>query len=252
MRKAFFNILLLVMMLPSLRVMAAGLDEGLSIKARAGYGVGAFAPYGMPEAIVGIDAFRLTPSFRAGVDAALPLGSRWGVSAGLFVENKAMDVDVRVKGYHMELHQGTEGMEGVFTGRVSQQISMLMLTVPVCATFAVSPKVELHAGIYGSLLLNKTFSGVASDGYIRRGGPTGPRIDIGDTPETQATYDFSDDLRNLQAGATVGVDWMPWSRLGFSLDLSVGFTSIFKASFKTVEQRLYPFYGTLGIFYRLL
>jgi len=243
-------ILVIAMMLPSLRVMAEGLGDGLSLKVKAGYSLGASAPYGMPDAIDGIDAFRLTPSFRAGADATLSLGSQWGVSAGLFVEKKAMDVAVRVKGYHMEMRQGTESIEGVFTGHVVQQISMLMLTLPVCATFAVSPKVELRAGVYGSLLLNKTFSGVASDGYIRRGGPTGPKIIIGDTPETQATYDFSDDLRNLQAGATVGVDWMPLSRLGFSLDLTMGFTSIFKANFKTVEQPLYPIYGTLGVFYR--
>ena len=129
---------------------------------------------------------------------------------------------------------------------------MLVLTLPVCATFSVSPAVNLRAGVYGSLLLSGKFSGTASDGYIRRGDPTGPKIIIGDTPETQATYDFSDDLRKLQAGAAVGVDWMPLPRLGFSLDLAVGFTGIFKSDFKTVEQALYPIYGTLGVFYKIL
>ena len=245
-------ILVLAMMLPSVRVMAEGLGDGFSLKVKAGYSLGASTPYGMPEAIVGIDAFRLTPSFRAGVDATLPLAKLWGVSAGLFVERKAMDVAVRTKGYHMEMRQGTESIEGVFTGHVGQQISMLMLTLPVCITYAISPKVELHAGVYGSLLLSNKFTGVASDGYIRQGGPTGPKIIIGDTPEAQATYDFSDDMRKLQAGATVGVDWLPWSRLGFSLDLTMGFTGIFKAGFKTVEQPLYPIYGTLGVFYKFL
>ena len=250
MKKTF--LLALAMTLTSVCAMAEGSGNGISLKVRAGYSLGASSPYGMPEAIVGIDVFRLTPSIRVGADASLPLESRWALSVGLFMENKAMDVDVRVKGYHMEMRQGTEGMEGVFTGHVSQQISMLMLTVPMCATYAVSSKVELHAGVYGSLLINKKFTGVASDGYIRRGGPTGPRIDIGNTPETQASYDFSNDMRKLQAGATVGVDWMPWSRLGFSFDLYIGFTSIFKASFKTVEQTLYPIYGSLGVFYRFL
>ena len=152
----------------------------------------------------------------------------------------------------MEMRHGTESIEGVFTGHVGQQISMLMLTLPVCATYTISPKLELRAGVYGSLLLNNKFTGVASDGYIRRGGPTGPKIIIGDSPEAQATYDFSDDMRKLQAGATVGVDWLPLPRLGFSLDLSVGFTGIFKADFKTVEQTLYPIYGTIGVFYKIL
>jgi hypothetical protein len=245
-------ILMLAMMLPAVRVMAEGLGDGLSLKVKAGYSIGASAPYGMPEAIEGIDAFRLTPSFCVGVDATLPLDEHCGVSAGFFVERKSMDVAVRTKGYHMEMRQGTESIEGVFTGHVGQQISMLMLTLPVCATYAISPKVELRAGVYGSLLLSNKFTGVASDGYIRRGGPTGPKIIIGDTPESQATYDFSDDMRKLQAGATVGVDWLPWSRLGFSLDFTMGFTGIFKVGFKTVEQPLYPIYGTLGVFYKFL
>ena len=253
MKKIALNILVLVVMLPTVRVMAEGPDDGgISLKARAGYSLGASTPYGMPDAIESIDAFRLTPSFRAGVDAALPLAERWGISAGIVVERKDMDVAVTTKGYHMEMRQGTVGLEGVFTGRVSQQISMLMLTLPVYATFTVSPKVDFRAGIYGSLLLNKKFTGVASDGYIRQGGPTGPKIIIGDTPETQATYDFSDDMCKLQAGATVGVDWMPLERLGFSLDLAVGFTGIFNADFKTVEQTLYPIYGTIGVFYKIL
>ena len=242
----------LAMMLPTVHVMAEGLGDGLSLKVKTGYSIGASTPYGMPEAIEGIDEFRLTPSFRVGVDAAQPLAEHWGVSAGLFVESKAMDVAVRTKGYHMEMRHGMESIEGVFTGHVGQQISMLMLTLPVCATYTISPKLELRAGVYGSLLLNNKFTGVASDGYIRQGGPTGPKIIIGDTPEAQATYDFSDDMRKLQAGATVGVDWLPWSRLGFTLDFTVGFTSIFKTGFKTVEQPLYPIYGTIGVFYMFL
>ncbi len=252
MKKIVLSILVLVMTASSASVRAEGFGDGLSVRARAGYSSGASSPYGMPAEILGIDAFRLTPSFRAGVDATKLVGKQLGVSVGLFVENKAMDVAVRTKGYRMEMRQGTEGLDGVFTGHVGQQISMLVLTLPVCATFSVSPAVNLRAGVYGSLLLSGKFSGTASDGYIRRGDPTGPKIIIGDTPETQATYDFSDDLRKLQAGAAVGVDWMPLPRLGFSLDLAVGFTGIFKSDFKTVEQALYPIYGTLGVFYKIL
>ena len=252
MKKIALNILVLVMMMPSVRAMAEGFGVDMSLKTRAGYSIGASSPYGMPAAIVGIEAFRMTPSFRVGVDVAKPVDTQWAVSMGFFVENKTMDVSVRTKGYHMEMRRGAEGLEGVFTGHVSQQISMLVLTLPVCATFSVSTEVNLRAGVYGSLLMNGKFSGTASDGYIRRGGPTGPKIIIGDTPETQATYDFSDDMRKLQAGATVGVDWMPWSHLGFSLDLTVGFTGIFKSDFKTVEQALYPIYGTIGVFYKIL
>lgn len=39
--------------------------------------------------------------------------------------------------------------------------------------------------------------------------------------------------------------------LGVSADLNWGLTGIFPGDFKTVEQTLYPVYGTIGVFYRL-
>ena len=40
-------------------------------------------------------------------------------------------------------------------------------------------------------------------------------------------------------------------RLGLSFDLSWGLTGIHKSDFKTVEQTLYPIYGTIALTYRL-
>lgn len=51
--------------------------------------------------------------------------------------------------------------------------------------------------------------------------------------------------------AHLGADWQALPRLGFSLDLSMGFTGLFPADFSTVEQTLYPLYGTLGVCYEL-
>jgi hypothetical protein len=39
--------------------------------------------------------------------------------------------------------------------------------------------------------------------------------------------------------------------LGFSFDLSWGLTGIHKSDFKTVEQTLYPIYGTIAVTYKL-
>ena len=39
--------------------------------------------------------------------------------------------------------------------------------------------------------------------------------------------------------------------IGVSADLNWGLTGIFPSDFKTVEQTLYPVYGTIGVFYRL-
>ena len=225
--------------------------DGIRLAARAGYSVGATSPLGMPDGVSSIDAYRLTPSFTVGIDAAYRLSERWSVAAGLRYERKAMDADITAQNYHMELRKGSESLEGVFTGHVSQQVALSMLSLPVYATFDLSPKVRLKAGPCFSLLLGKDFSGTASDGYLRRGGPTGPKIAIGNTPETWATYDFGDDLRSFSAGITIGADWQALPHLGFSADLGIGLTGIFPDSFTTVGQALYPIYGTVGVFYQL-
>lgn len=253
MRRTLLSVVILAMSLfPTQRVVAAGFGDSLSVAVRAGYNVGATTPMGMPSSIVSVDAFKPTPSFRIGSDVLLPLSGRWGLSAGLQIENKAMDADVTTKGYHMEMRRGSESLEGLFTGHVSQQVTQWMITLPVCGVYSLNPKLRLRAGLYGSLLLKKEFSGIASDGYIRKGGATGPKIDIGNTSSTWATYDFSDEMRTLQVGVLMGADWQPFPRLGFYFDLGFGYTGIFQSDFKTVEQTLYPVYGSLGLVFLLI
>ena len=207
---------------------------------------------GIPPTITSIDAFRLTASYRLGFEATAPFAPRWGLTSGLLFESKCMDADVTTKGYPMVMQRGDEHLEGIFTGHISQQVDQKMLTIPLYVNYAANSKLVIRAGIYGSLLLKKEFSGIASDGYLRTGGPTGPKINIGSTPSTWASYDFSKEMRSLQAGFGVGIDWVATPRLGFSADFTMGFTGIFKSDFKTVEQTLYPIYGSIGLIYRIL
>ena len=66
-----------------------------------------------------------------------------------------------------------------------------------------------------------------------------------------ATYELDDDMRSMQFGIGIGADWQVYKGLGVSADLNWGLTGIFPGDYKTVEQTLYPIYGTIGIFYRL-
>lgn len=229
---------------------AGNLPENLELKARVGYSIGGTAPLGIPATIRSIDAFRLTPSVMAGFDVNMSLQSGWGVMTGLRFENKAMDAEVTTKGYRMEVVKGDSKINGLFTGHVKQDVTEWMLTLPIMATYDLGQKVTLKAGPYFSLLLSKDFSGIASDGYLRQGDPTGPRINMGNKEGEWATYDFSDDMRNLQMGVAVGVDWLLHPHFGLSADLNWGLTGIFNSDFKTVEQTLYPIYGTIGVFYK--
>lgn len=225
-------------------------SDSLDVKVRVGYNIGGTAPLPMPASIRSIDAFRLTPSFLVGGDVILPLGDRFGLSAGLHLENKGMDADVTVKSYSMEMKKGNSQISGLFTGHVSQQVTQWMLTIPVSFRFQVS-SFTFKFGPYFSLLLKKEFSGIASDGYLRQGDPTGPRIEIGNKEGEWATYDFSDEMRSLQWGLGVGLDWRFSRHVGLSADLNWGLSGIFNSDFKTVEQTLYPIYGCIGLFYNL-
>ena len=230
---------------------ASGFGDSLVVKARAAYSLGGTAPLGLPASIRSIDAFRLSPSLSVGAEVGLPLDDTWGFSAGLRLGNKGMDAEITVKSYRMEMRQGNSYFSGLFTGHVKQEVTQWMLTLPLQATCRLDEKQTLKAGPYVSLLLSKGFRGIAYDGYIRQGDPTGPRIDIGSTEADWATYDFSDSMRSLQWGVTVGLDWQLSRRLGLSADLNWGLSGLFQSSFTTVEQTLYPIYGTLGLFYQL-
>lgn len=229
----------------------AGILEEMQLRARVGYSIGGIAPIPLPETIRSIDSYTLTPSFMVGVDAQLPLNQQWGISVGLHFENKAMDGDVTTKAYYMEVIKGDSKLTGLFTGHVNQKVTQWMFTVPVQATLQLGQKLSLRGGPYFSLLTSKEFSGIASDGYLRENNPTGAKILMGNKEGEWATYDFNDDMRTFQFGIGVGADWQVHKRIGLSADLNWGLTGIFPSDFKTVEQTLYPIYGTIGVFYRL-
>ncbi len=234
----------------SSNTVAGSLLDDLQLKARVGYSIGGTAPLPLPATIRSIDAYRLTPSFMAGIDAQLPLNERWGVMTGLRFENKAMDGDVTTKAYYMEVVKGNSKLSGLFTGHVRQKVTEWMLTLPIQATLKLGSKWTLKGGPYVSLLLSKEFSGIASDGYLRQDNPTGAKILIGNKEGEWATYEFNDNLRKFQFGVGIGADWQFYKNWGASADLNWGLTGIFEGDFNTVKQTLFPIYGTIGFFYR--
>ena len=250
MNKIVTTIVLFALLLGTDKAEAGSWTEDLEWKARVGYSIGGTAPLGMPATIRSIDSYSLTPSVMAGVDVRMPLSNRWGVTAGLRIENKAMKVEATTKGYRMEVVKGDSRLEGLFTGHISQEVTQWMLTMPIQASLQLGEKVALKAGPYFSLLVDKDFSGIASDGYLRQNNPVGPKINIGNKEGEWATYDFSDDMRSLQMGIAIGADWQLHEHIGLTADLSWGLTGIFNNDFKTVEQTLYPIYGTIGVYYK--
>jgi len=126
-----------------------------------------------------------------------------------------------------------------------------MLTVPITATYSLNDRLHFRLGPYISYVTSHSFKGYVYDGYLRETDPTGPKINMGSTKETRGNYDFSGNMRRFHCGIDAGVDWRITKRWGLFGDITWGLTGVHKSSFKTIEQTLYPIFGTLGITYKL-
>lgn len=225
--------------------------DSLSLKARVGYSIGGTAPVSLPATIRGINEYRLQPNFCMGVDAKNTLDPNWSMLIGLRFESKGMHVDARVKNYYEEIVKGNESLAGRFTGDVTTQVRLWMMTIPLQAVWSPTPKIDVRCGPYVSMLTSKSFTGYVHNGYLRVGDPTGAKVELGNDEEARGNYDFTEHLRPLQWGLNFGVDWTLYRRFGIFADISWGLTGVHKKDFKTIEQTLYPIFGTLGATYRL-
>lgn len=230
---------------------AGSVFDNLVYYGRFGFSIGGTSPIGMPETIRGLSKYTLKANVILGLDAYKPIAGGWGLQAGFHLENKGMETDARVKNYQMEMRQGSETLKGRFTGNVVTNVEEWMLTLPLQGTYDAGSKVRLRIGPYFSYLLSNKFDGYAYNGYLRVGDPTGEKVEMGTDEASRGDYDFSDDMRKWQFGVAAGADWQFSRRVGAYADLSWGVTGVFKKDFKTIEQTMYPIYGTIGITYKL-
>ena len=231
---------------------AQKLLENNTYYVRLGYNIGGTAPVGMPATIRSLSRYTLQPNLLIGADVHKRYGdSKWGLMLGIHLEQKDMEIDARVKNYHMAMVQGTQRIEGMFTGQVVSEAGLGMVTIPVLATYDITPKVRIKAGPYVSYAYQTEFSGYAYDGYIREKDPTGTKVMVGIGDAANGTYDFSDSMRNLFFGIDVGADWYFSRRWGASIDLSWGLNGIFKRNFDVIDDTLYPIYANIGVTYRI-
>ena len=217
--------------------------------AKLGYSLGGTTPFPIPAEIREIKGFK--PLCNLSVQALYRIGmsERWAIQPGLRVERKGMTSDANVKNYGMTIDDGEGGtVSGRWTGDVRMTSDMLQMTLPFSAVFCCSSRWDLHAGLYMGFLLRHKFYGEVSNGYLREGDPTGAKIEIDDQPQT---FDFSEEMRNLQWGATLGGEYHICPKIGIFADLNWGFNDIFVKDFTTITFGLYPVYATLGVSYSL-
>lgn len=244
----------IITLLAGLMISVAGwgkiLPDSLNYTFRAGYNIGGTAPLGMPATIRGLNSYDLQPNFSLGLDVWKDFWGNWGALAGVHIENKGMKIDAKVKNYHMEVVQGGERLEGQYTGCLITECNQWMLTIPVMATYHTG-RWLLKCGPYLSYVATREFEGYVYDGYLRKGNPTGDKVVMGPKGSDNPTFDFGGNMRKVQWGIDLGADYRIGQRFGVYADLTWGLNGAFESSFKTIEQTMYPIYGTIGVTYKL-
>lgn len=214
---------------------------------KLGYNIGGSAPLPIPAEIRKINGFKPLFNFNFQVLYNIGLSERWGILTGARVERKGMTTEATVKNYSMSIMDEEGGtVSGRWTGDVTMTSDIIQVTIPASAAFNCSEKWRVHAGMYLGIATNHKFNGEVCNGYLREGDPTGAKIEIDDNPQS---FDFSEDMRNLQIGATAGCEFKIHNRFGAFADLNWGVNNIFVSDFETISFNLYPIYATLGLSY---
>lgn len=245
------KILLLALLALQITLVRAQFLKDVNVEALVGYNIGGTMPLGMPASIRGLNSYTPQLNPQVGIKAEKPITGKWGVETGVVLDRKAMKTDAQVKGYHMTMSRGGEAIEGYFTGNVVTEVGTWTLGIPVEMTFKPADNLKIYAGPYVGLNLSRNFEGYAYDGYIRKDTPTGERIELGNTAEERGEYNFNDDMRKAQWGINAGVAYQLIDKLGIYANLAWGMSGAFNKEFRTIEQKMYPIYGTIGLNYKL-
>ena len=223
--------------------------KGLEYRIKAGFNIGGTSPLPLPAEIRKINSYR--PGMQIAIEGNVIKwfdGTKWGGLFGVRFENKGMKTDAQVKNYHMVMDSydpvNPGHMEGAWTGYVKTNVKNSYVTLPFQAIYKVSKRWDIKFGPYISFLTNGDFSGTAYDGYIREGDPTGEKAEV-----SEATYDFSNDLRTFQWGLDAGGEWRAYKHLSVYADLTWGLNSIFKKDFESISFNMYNVYLNFGFGY---
>lgn len=225
-------------------------DDQWEFKAFAGYNIGGTSPLPLPAEIRKVNSWN--PGFGGTLAFHVTrwLTPEWGITSGLAIDLKGMKIDADVKYWQTNLVVGegdnTGMFSGTFSGKNKTNTRNDYLVVPVLAAYRISDQWTVRLGGYLASQRKAKFEGSASDGYIRNGGPTGERINV-----TNASYDFSDEIKGFDAGIMASADWFFKPQLGLTTQLSWGLVPVFPGSFEGISYKMYNIYGMIGIAYRL-
>jgi len=207
--------------------------------AKIGINLGGTMPRPMPNNIVKVESYN--PSIAPTIEA---VALRWisdkvGVSAGIRSDNKGMKSTAKVQEYAINFGE----LNGTFKGIVNTEINFNYVGLPILTHYAFTENFSVYAGIYYAYLLSGEFKGSVNDGKLNDGSGIPPDID-------HREYDFSSELRNYDAGLSIGLNFLPYNEhLLLSFDFNYGLLSVFPSDFNGIADDMQNVYGKFSVGY---
>jgi len=207
---------------------------------KIGLNLGGTMPFPTPANIEEIKKY--SPNFSPAIEAE---ALRWfskkiGVSAAISSDNKGLKNTSKVKRYSMKFGN----YNGEFTGDVETKMNFNYLKLPILAHYAFE-SFSVYAGVYYAYLLSGEFKGAAIEGNLNN-------IDSNSPPSyiEREEYDFSKELRNNDAGFSLGLNFLPYNEhILLSFDFNYGLVSVFHDDFEGMAYDMQNIYGKLSVGY---
>ncbi|GJH39503.1 membrane protein [Capnocytophaga sp. HP1101] len=222
--------------------------KGWEYELRAGVNIGGASPIPLPKEIRKIKGY--SPKFNGSFEGVVTkwLNSKWGISAGLRLEEKGMETDANVKNYGMEIIDQGNHVSGYWTGDVHTAYKSSFVTLPISVNYRLANRWKVRLGLFASYRMDGDFSGYVTDGYLREGTPIGEKVSF--TNDQTASYNFSSNLRHWHFGTQLGGSWQAFKHFSINADVNYVMNNIFEKDFKTITFNMYPIYMNIGFGYR--
>ena len=216
---------------------------------RLGFTIGGITPVPLPAEIREMMTFSPNGAFMQEIYGYKLFKEKFGFYFGERLAVEGMNVEARVKNYHMSIEQGGDYISGYFTGVDKTEAKLISVKILIEFMARVNSRLDLRVGPYIQINLHREFKGEVYDGYLRENTPTGQKVVFSDG--SKATYDFSEDVKKTCFGAEVAADFQIKNGFGIFANLDYGFRSVFPDDFETISFKMYPIFFSLGLSYRI-
>lgn len=228
----------------------ARIVDNVDFEVQYGINMGGFMPsiFDMPSEIEEIQHFAPVGWGNLQMHVNYFFNDKYGLQAGLAIENRGMATDALVKSFHTTVVKDNSSVEGYFTGKVHTHAQVGQLTLPVSFVWHPYKKWNIEAGLSASYIFRKTFDGAVSDGYLRHLTPIGPKIAF--EGSVKGEYDFSEDMRDFNVGCRLNLAYLLSEHYSVKLGVHSDFLPLFESDFKTISYKLHPFFMHVALAYR--